>query len=416
MEPTTNDVDVDVDDDTAIGATEEASSKHEDVRGPVEQHSSPSPYASRSPSPSANPTPHLDLHPHPITSDPGLSEAQSSTYSPSVGSHVSNPALEVDSTFETDNSDADSAISVYRESSTQSVRSSIYEFVEENGRTFHKYKEGKYNLPNDAIEQDRLDLQHHLMLVLLDGKLNLAPIGKNPQRVLDVGTGTGIWAIEFANKYPSASVTGTDLSPIQPEFVPANCQFEVDDAEDQWIFSTNFDFIHMRGMMTCFSDPKAIIEKAFEACAPGGYLEMQDGVFPMYCHDHTLEGTSFDQWAKMCVEGAIKIGKPWTNAVHYKRWMEEAGFENVKEKIFEVPTSTWPKGKKQKELGMWFQADLMDVLGATMAMFTRVLGWSMETWERFLVDVRKDVSNRAIHAYMPVHIVWGRKPKATAQY
>lgn len=31
---------------------------------------------------------------------------------------------------------------------------------------------------------------------MLDGKLNIAPI-KNPQRVLDLATGTGIWAIEF---------------------------------------------------------------------------------------------------------------------------------------------------------------------------------------------------------------------------
>jgi methylase of polypeptide subunit release factors len=31
----------------------------------------------------------------------------------------------------------------------------------------------------------------------------------------DVGTGTGIWAIDFADQYNNAEVTGTDLSPIQ---------------------------------------------------------------------------------------------------------------------------------------------------------------------------------------------------------
>jgi hypothetical protein len=41
-----------------------------------------------------------------------------------------------------------------------------------------------------------LDLQHHSFKIMLDGKLNLAPISK-PQRVLDLATGTGIWAIEF---------------------------------------------------------------------------------------------------------------------------------------------------------------------------------------------------------------------------
>jgi hypothetical protein len=33
---------------------------------------------------------------------------------------------------------------------------------------------------------------------LLDGKLFLAPIDSNPQQVLDVGTGTGIWAMYFS--------------------------------------------------------------------------------------------------------------------------------------------------------------------------------------------------------------------------
>lgn len=32
--------------------------------------------------------------------------------------------------------------------------------------------------------------------IILDGKLHLAPI-KNPHKVLDIATGTGLWAIEF---------------------------------------------------------------------------------------------------------------------------------------------------------------------------------------------------------------------------
>ena len=42
-----------------------------------------------------------------------------------------------------------------------------------------------------------MDLCHHMFLQLLGGKLYSALL-ENPQRVLDVGTGTGIWAIDFA--------------------------------------------------------------------------------------------------------------------------------------------------------------------------------------------------------------------------
>jgi hypothetical protein len=41
------------------------------------------------------------------------------------------------------------------------------------------------------------DLQHQLFYMTLDGKLLMAPISDHPQHVLDVGTGTGIWAIDF---------------------------------------------------------------------------------------------------------------------------------------------------------------------------------------------------------------------------
>jgi hypothetical protein len=56
-----------------------------------------------------------------------------------------------------------------------------------------------YFLPNDEIENDRLDIQHELILTAMYGRLHLAPLKKDIQKVMDLGTGTGLWAIDFGS-------------------------------------------------------------------------------------------------------------------------------------------------------------------------------------------------------------------------
>ncbi|KAE9568335.1 hypothetical protein CGMCC3_g15560 [Colletotrichum fructicola] len=110
-------------------------------------------------------------------------------------------------------------------SSTTSVSGSILDYRLENGRTYHRYKDGKYNYPNDDRENERLDLQHHMFLLTHDNKLGTAPPnekGAQVKRALDVGTGTGLWAIEFGDEHPEAEVIGVDLSAVQVDFVPPN--------------------------------------------------------------------------------------------------------------------------------------------------------------------------------------------------
>jgi hypothetical protein len=54
-----------------------------------------------------------------------------------------------------------------------------------------------YHFPNDDAEQDRLDMLHHIVLMGCDNKLHLAPFKPDGARILDIGTGTGIWAIQM---------------------------------------------------------------------------------------------------------------------------------------------------------------------------------------------------------------------------
>ncbi|CVL00651.1 hypothetical protein FPRO06_06084 [Fusarium proliferatum] len=324
-------------------------------------------------------------------------------------------ALQAES--EQDFPDNDSAIGDDAASSTASINSSIMAYRTENGRTYHAFRESiNYVLPNDSSEQERLDLQHHLFTLTLGGKLFLSPIGdtKHLSRVLDAGTGTGVWAIDFADAHPETEVIGIDLSPIQPTFLPTNLQFQVDDLEDEWTFSYNFDFIFTRMMTGSIGDFPKFFAQSFNALSPGGWVECQDITFPAQCDDDSLKKDSYiEQWSSLMIEATNKFGRTAESAKFYKQQMIDAGFVNVTEVVYKWPSNKWPADPYYKELGFWCNHNIANELsGLSMVLFTKGLGWSPEEVEVFLAKVRTDMKDRRIHAWWPIHVVYGQKPEA----
>ncbi|KAF9877429.1 methyltransferase domain-containing protein [Colletotrichum karsti] len=292
-------------------------------------------------------------------------------------------------------------------SSSTSVSSSIRDYRVENGRTYHRYKDGKYNIPNDESENDRLDLQHNLCLLTFNNTLGLAPPNKpdsKVKRVLDVGTGSGIWAVDFGEEHPEAEVIGIDLSPSMPDFVPPNVKFEIDDLEEEWTWSQPFDYIHSRMMNSSVGDWKAYAKKAFDNLTPGGWFELQEiDLFPR-SDDGTLKPDSaLSKCIDYMYQASIIFGRPYQEIPALVKVLEDVGFVDVRLDSFKWPTNSWPKDPKHKELGMWNYENIGNGFEAlTMGPFTRAHGWTKEEVQVFLVDVRNDMKNRSIHAYWPI--------------
>ncbi|KAK1448410.1 hypothetical protein CCUS01_11630 [Colletotrichum cuscutae] len=322
-------------------------------------------------------------------------------------------------------------------SSTHSLSSSILQHRHENGRTYHKYKAGRYNYPNDEREMDRLgmcshilhklyrhvklisypilslDFQHELFLLTLHDRLGLAPPnepGSKVNRVLDLGTGTGIWAIDFADEHPEAVVYGVDLSPTQTTAVPPNIRFEVDDIEETWTYRSSSSKHTSKGPPNLQTSNLLIPISHLE---PGGWFELQEGHVRPLSDDGTLTREhSLSRWADYIEEACNSMGRPFVNVLSLMEVMREIGYVNVTYSTFKWPLNTWPKDEHYQTLGHFNHENYMEgIEGFTLAPFTRALKWSREAVDMFLVGVRNDLRNRYIHAYIPIQLIHARKPE-----
>ncbi|KAK5948137.1 hypothetical protein OHC33_010790 [Knufia fluminis] len=303
--------------------------------------------------------------------------------------------------IEADSANGDSA---YGESTTSSFLTSIASEVTkglyENGRRYHSFGTAEYGFPNDEPETDRLDMQHAMMTSLMSNRLFWAPINPNPLRVLDLGTGTGIWAIDFAE--------------IQPSWVPPNCRFEIDDVERDWTYATDsFDFIHARNLICSVRDWPKLIAQTYEHVKPGGYVEWQMKHPFIVSDDGTLpENSALQQWSASFGEAADAFGTSLSTTPRLKEMMLQAGFVDVEEYVVKLPIGPWPKNKQLKRVGAFELVNMVDgVEGLTMRLFSKALGMPVEEIQMLLMNVRKEAKNSRIHSYYPFYIVFGRKPE-----
>lgn len=367
------------------------------------------------------------------------------------------------------------------------MQSIILQYREFKGRSYHSaVHDSDYFLPIDDRMLDNLDLMHHFLTLLTDDKLHLAPIKPDATKVLDVGTGTGmhrqiyvalptaaadmsarsqvygpcVFAIafqlciphstdsqshsDFADEHPGIHVVGTDLSPVQPNWVPSNLSFEIHDCTNEWTWDADtFDFVHIRYLIGSIRDWTTLYEEAYRVLQPGAYLESVETEATYFSDDGTVanDGATLlgGKFGEMFAEAGRITGNSMTvitNGTQVKA-MTEAGFVDIREVTYKVsspspcstrsnasphrrhlvltiqqlPMGPWPRDRRLALIGAFARQSLLqDLTGYLQLTWHQVLKWPPEEFENFLLQVRQELQNRRLHPYVKVRFVWGHKP------
>lgn len=301
-----------------------------------------------------------------------------------------------------------------------SLASTIWRGVIENGRRYQAYKEGAYYAPIDDLQHEA-QLKGYIAQFILDTRHTnpyfRSPIDPNAQNVLDIGCGSGRWAMDVADTFPNLSVIGVDLHPVGDGTVMCapNCIFEVDDVTIPWTWNKKFDLIHIRSLFGCFTDPgwRGVYYECFKNMAPGGWIEQVETEIHFRSVDGSMPSHYFisEQWRLNLLEASRKMGRPLDTFDKFRGRIENAGFVNVNEITYKHPIGDWPQHPLFKEVGRLNVQQLVEgMAGYLMHLFTNYLGWSVDSVELLIEQVTSELQDQRAHLYYLTRRVWAQKP------
>lgn len=197
-----------------------------------------------------------------------------------------------------------------------------------------------------------VELQHQIWDTCLTGRLSLCPLDESPRNVLDIGCGTGAWAIDFAKAHPNSRVTGMDLSSIQPSTVPSNVAFVVGDFTAPWDIDHKFDYVHSRAITIGVRDWGKLVDEVWRNLEPGGWVEFQEYHLPWTSDDGSVvECPKFEQWNQEIFRAAKKAGMTPDAILQVPDILEKRGFVGAKTASTKWPIGPWANGAREKRVG-----------------------------------------------------------------
>ncbi|KAJ7681079.1 S-adenosyl-L-methionine-dependent methyltransferase, partial [Mycena polygramma] len=208
-------------------------------------------------------------------------------------------------------------------------------------RRHHDYPGAQYALPADDEERKRLVIQHNALRGFFENRILIAPVALTPNdRVLDIGTGPGLWVLDLAHSVDqTVGMLAVDITDrLFPASHPKNVDFRVESVTSlpsDW--TDSFTLVHQRLLMLALRSsewPQALRE-IHRVLRPGGWVQLGESE-PWY------EGEAPE---KPCLEKVVSMYRRLveTRGLHVDcaqdipTMLEQAGFVDIQTEHRSVP-------------------------------------------------------------------------------
>lgn len=307
------------------------------------------------------------------------------------------------------------------------------------GRSGIEVATSPYPFPNDPEESKRLDLQDFILRRFLKSAV-VAPIGPQPtpqasgtgtgswtnfvvgqiqlnhtanrltapQRILDVGCGTGQWAIEMARQFPQTTVVGIDIvtmaSASKDVIVhPPNYHFQQGNILQGLPFGDcTFDYVHMR-FLSCGIPGhqwQTVMNELVRLTAPGGWVESVESTTP----SNSGPALAIVQAALTRVLIARGVDLGCTRTIDSYMRQATAPLSAVQSRMLEIPI-----GIQGKAIGQHMAWNMLMVITNMGYYFQQAGIFSREEWETLLKEVDTELYGTTYQPVLPLYVAIGQR-------